>query len=183
MVPSLRRSAIALMTRLTRPEDLRMQAVALGGVQRQGKTDADTLLMVVVLGIMVRGPTSIAQLGHVYTEVSGRTLARSSFLGRLPPARVRGYAGGPCRMVDHEFRVIALRRPSGEYALYVTHAPPSMLAAEEAWNVYRLRWEVEKASFTKISPSEASSSVKTASLASSPTSFLKFSSTTISPGW
>ena len=57
--------------------------------------------------------------------------------------RVRGYRGQPARKVDHEFRVIGLRRPDGELALYVTNAPPEMLSAEAVWDVYRLRWEVE----------------------------------------
>jgi hypothetical protein len=57
--------------------------------------------------------------------------------------RVRGYAGEPAKFVDQEFRVIAIRRPDGEYAVYATNAPGHMLPAREAWNVYRLRWEVE----------------------------------------
>src|SRR5690606_36209369 len=47
------------------------------------------------------------------------------------------------RLVDHTFRVVALRGPGGEYALYATNAPSEMLPAEELRNVYRLRWEVE----------------------------------------
>src|SRR5690606_6331756 len=57
--------------------------------------------------------------------------------------RVRGYGGERARKVDHTFRVVALRGPGGEYALYVTNAPSAMLPAEELRNVYRLRWEVE----------------------------------------
>jgi hypothetical protein len=57
--------------------------------------------------------------------------------------RVRRYAGGPSKIVHKEFRVIAIRRPNGEYAVYATNAPDHMLPAEEAWNEYRLRWEVE----------------------------------------
>lgn len=309
-----------LLTSIARPEDVREQARALGVTRRQGKVDAYALLMVVVLGIVIRGPTSIAQLGHVYAEVTGCRLARSSFWARFnapfsqlvgwlldsivaatrraparrPPGvllgftdvlaadssvikvhdslagvwkgtrrnsakaalkvhawirvftgelvkyrltkeafgdsrafgidqslrgvlmlfdrgyaspslwrridsvggffltripkgwnqvvvsenrrhrgrarslvganlkdaldglhravvdvnasfrcRVRGYAGGPARFVDKEFRVIALRRPNGEYALYATNASAELLPAEEAWKVYRLRWEVE----------------------------------------
>jgi hypothetical protein len=310
---------VELLTSIAPPELVRQQSSRLGVKRRQGKVDPYTLLMVVVLGLMIRGPTSISQLGQLYSEVSGQRLARSSFWARLnrpfaglvawlldqvvgssrgpsgrPPGvlsgfkdvlaadssvvkvpdclrgvwkgtrrnsakaalkvhawirvfsgelvkykitpeaygdsrafgvdhalhgvlmlfdrayaspslwrridsvggyfltripkgwnqvvvsenrrhrgrarglegrklqealrglkravvdvnasfrcRVRAYAGGPARMVNEEFRVIALRRPDGEYALYATNAPTDMLPAEDAWNIYRLRWEVE----------------------------------------
>ena len=57
--------------------------------------------------------------------------------------RVRAYGVGKARKVDHQFRVIALRRPDGKYALYATNAPEHLLPAHEAWNIYRLRWEAE----------------------------------------
>ncbi len=57
--------------------------------------------------------------------------------------RVRAYAGARARMENQEFRVIALKRPDGEHALYATNTPDHLLPAEEAWNIYRLRWEVE----------------------------------------
>lgn len=319
MPPDLRSSAVQLLTSVARPQEVREQACALGVTQRQGKIDSYTLLMVVVLGIIVRGPTSIAQLGHVYAGVSGQRLARSSFWARLTPSfaqlvgwlldavmvkarlpssrppgvlsvfvdvfaadssvikvhdslrrvwkgtrrnsakaalkvhawirvfsgelvkckitpeafgdsrafgidhalrgvlmlfdrgyaspslwrridsvggyfltrvpkgwnqvivsenrrhrgrarqlvgsslrdalsglqraivdvnvsfrcRIRGYAGEPTRTEDKLFRVVAVRRPDGEYAVYVTNAPKEMLAAEDMRNVYRLRWEIE----------------------------------------
>lgn len=320
MAPHLRSAAVQLLTSITRPERVREQARALGVTVRQGKVDSYALLMVVVLGIVIRGPTSIAQLGHVYAETTGHRLARSSFWARLTPpfsrlvewlldavvshdrqpptsrppgvlagfkdvlaadssvikvhdslrgvwkgtrknsakaalkvhawirvftgellkykitpeaygdsrafgidsdlrgvlmlfdrgyaspslwrridsvggyfltripkqwnqviasenrrhrgrarplvgmklldaldglkreildvnvtfrCRVRGYGGQPARFVEKTFRVIAQRRPSGEYAMYVTNASQAMLPAEEVWNVYRLRWEVE----------------------------------------
>ena len=57
--------------------------------------------------------------------------------------RVRAYAGAKARIVEHEFRVVAVRRPNGTYAIYATNAPVETLAAEDIWSVYRLRWEVE----------------------------------------
>jgi hypothetical protein len=68
------------------PERIRAKARALGVVQRQGKVDAYALLVVVVLGVAVRGPTAIAQLGHVLAEVTGLRLARSSFWDRFTPS-------------------------------------------------------------------------------------------------
>ncbi len=319
MTPDLRSSAIDMLTSAARPEDVRSEAIRLGVKRRQGKIDMYSLLMVVVMGLSMRGPTSISQLGELYGEVTGQRLARSSFWARLngpfsrlvgwlldsvvagsrcpssrPPGalcgfadvlaadssvvkvpdelrsvwkgtrrnsaaaalkvhawvrvfsgelvkykitpeaygdsrafgvdhalrgvlmlfdrgyaspslwrridrvggyfltripkgwnqvvvsenrlhrgrarslvgrnlkdvleglkrsvvdvnacfrcRVRAYAGQKARWVDQEFRVIALRRPDGEYALYATNAPGHLLPAEEAWNIYRLRWEVE----------------------------------------
>ena len=319
MTPDFCSSAIEMLTTAADPEEVRNQARTLGVVQRQGKVDPYTLLMVVVLGLVIRGKTSISQLGQVYGEVSGTRLARSSFWDRLNPrlalltkwlldevvtasrtpsvrppgilacftdvlaadasvikvhdslrgmwkgtrrnsakaalklhawirvfsgelvkysltpeaygdsrafrvdhalrgvlmlfdrgyaspslwrqidavggyfltrvpkgwnqtvvsenrkhrgrartligvnlrdgldtlkrdvvdvnasfrCRVRGYGGGPARKVDKHFRIIAVRRPDGEYAKYATNVPPEMLAAEDAWNIYRLRWEVE----------------------------------------
>lgn len=319
MTPDLRSSAVDLLTSIARPEHVREQARALGVRKRQGKVDPYALLMVVVLGLVVRGRTSIAQLGQIYGDVTGCRLARSSFWDRLSPSfarlvswlldtvvcqargapprppgvlacfsdvlvadssvvkvhdslrgvwkgtrrnsakaalkvhawiraftgelvkyritpeaygdsrafgidhalrgvlmlfdrgyaspslwrrvdavggyfltripkgwnpvivsenrrhrgrarslsgrklrdalsglhrgvvdvnatfrcRVRGYGGGPARIVEQEFRVVALRRPDGEYAVYATNAPGAMLPAEDVWNVYRLRWEVE----------------------------------------
>ena len=319
VTPALRSSMLDLLTTLTHPEEVREQAHRLGVVQRQGKVDPYALSMIVLLGMIVRGSTSIAQLGQIYGQVTGNRLARSSFWSRLNPSfarlvtwmldrvvhqartptvrppgvlagftdvlvadasvikvhdslrgiwkgtrrnsakaavkvhawvraftgelvkyritpeafgdsrafgidhalrgtlmlfdrgyaspslwrridsvggyfltripkgwnpvihsenrrhrgrarrlrgqklidalmglqrnvldvnatfrcRVRGYGGEPSRMVDHEFRVIALRTKAGEYVLYATNAPPELLPAEEARPVYRLRWEVE----------------------------------------
>lgn len=67
------------------PEQVREQAHRLGVVKRQGKVDAYALVLVVVLELMVRGATTIAQLGHVYNQVTGQRLARSSFWSRFTP--------------------------------------------------------------------------------------------------
>lgn len=75
-----------LCASLDRPEVIRQQARALGVVRRQSKVDAYALLVVVVLGIAVRGPTAIAQLGHVLADVTGVRLARSSFWDRFTPS-------------------------------------------------------------------------------------------------
>ena len=319
MTPSLLTPAVDLLASLTTPEEVRMKARGVGAVRRAGKVCPYEFLMVVVLGLTVRGSTSISQLGQVFSEVTGVRLSRSSFWARFnggfselmkwlldrlvgearrapptPPGflevfkdvlavdstvvkvhdelrsvwkgtrrnsakaalkvhawvraftgelvkyrvtreafgdsrafgidqalrgvlvlmdrgycspslwrridsvggyfltrvpkgwnqvitstnrrhrgrarklvgkrlqdalvgikrqvldvnvvfqcRVRGYRGQRAHKVDHEFRVIGLRRPDGELALYVTNAPPQMLAAEAVWEVYRLRWEVE----------------------------------------
>ena len=319
MTPSLLTPAVEFLASLTTPEEVRQKAREVGAVQRAGKVCTYEFLMVVILGLSVRGTTSIAQLGHLFCEVTGVRLARSSFWARFndgfselvkwlldrlvvdarrgprpPPGylkvfkdvvavdstvvkvhdelrsvwkgtrknsakaalkvhawvrvftgelvkyrvtpeafgdsrafgidqslrgvlvlmdrgycspslwrridsvggyfltrvpkgwnqiitstnrrhrgrarkllgknlqdalrgikrqvldvnvvfrcMVRGYRGQRARKVDHEFRVIGLRRPDGELALYVTNAPPEMLSAEAVWDVYRLRWEVE----------------------------------------
>ena len=318
MTRSLHTTVVQLLA-TPRPEDVRKVARDLGVTLRQGKVDAYALLMVFVLGLVVRGPTSITQLGHVYGETTGCRLARSSFWARLTPAfaelvkwlldqfviearppsmpppgqlscfkdvlaadssvvkvhdslrsvwkgtrrnsakaalkvhawvrvftgelvkykitreaygdsrafgidsalrgvlmlfdrgyaspslwrridsvggyfltripkgwnqvivsenrrhrgrarslvgmnlkaamerlqrrvvdvnvkfrcRVRAYAGAKSRIVEQEFRVVAIRRPDGTYAIYATNAPVGMLAAQDIWSVYRLRWEVE----------------------------------------
>lgn len=319
MTPDICSPAVDLLNSVAPPEVVRRKATELGVKKRQGKIDTYRLLMVVVLGLVARGSMSISQLGQLYSEVSGKRLARSSFWARINPrfaklvgwlldevvaisrapsyrppgvlsgfrdvlavdssvvkvddslrgiwkgtrrnsakaalkvhawirvfsgelvkykltpeaygdsrafgvdhalrgvlvlfdrgyaspslwrridsvggyfltripkgwnqvvssenrrhrgrartlvgrnlkdaleglkrsvvdvnaifrCRVRAYAGARARMEDQEFRVIALRRPDGEYALYATNAPAHLLPAEEAWNVYRLRWEVE----------------------------------------
>jgi len=319
VTPALLTSFVQLLASVVSREATRQKARELNVTRRQGKVDAYELLMVVVLGVVIRGPTSIAQLGHLYGEVTGKRLARSSFWERLTPdfahlvewlldrviaevrppsqrppgvlsvfkdvvaadasvvkihdslahvwkgtrrksakaalkvhawvrvfsgellkykitaeafgdsrafgvdhalrgvlmlfdrgyaspslwrridsvggyfltripkgwkqkvesenrrhrgrarslvgknlqdvlvglkrsvvdvnatfrCRVRRYDGARGRIEEKKFRVIALKRPDGEYALYATNAPPHMLAAEEVWNVYRLRWEVE----------------------------------------
>lgn len=89
MTPDPRTLAVTLLTSAARPEDVREHAREVGVVRRQGKVESYALLMVVVLGLVVRGHVSIAQLGQVYGEVTGRRLARSSFWDRLTPAFAR----------------------------------------------------------------------------------------------
>jgi len=64
---------------------LRQRARELGVVQRQGKIDIYELLVTVILGISLRGPTAIAQLGHLLAEVTGVRFARSSIWDRFTP--------------------------------------------------------------------------------------------------
>src|SRR5690606_7606193 len=87
--PDPRTLAVSLLTSTARPEIVREHAHAVGVVKRQGKVDTYALLMVVVLGLVVRGRVSIAQLGHIYGEVTGSRLARSSFWDRLTPSFAR----------------------------------------------------------------------------------------------
>lgn len=78
-----------LLTSAAPPEEVRRAARQLGALQRQGKVDLYALLMVVVLGVAVRGPTAVAQLGHILAETTGTRLARSSFWDRLSPSFAR----------------------------------------------------------------------------------------------
>jgi putative transposase len=64
----------------------RAKARDLGALKRQGKLDVYALLVTVVLGIAVRGPTAIAQLGHLLSQVTGTRFARSSVWSRFTPA-------------------------------------------------------------------------------------------------
>lgn len=85
VTPVVKSLILPTLTTLFPPEEVREQARRLGAVQRQGKVDLYQLLMVVILGLMVRGPTAIAQLGHIFNEVTGDRLARSSFWDRFNP--------------------------------------------------------------------------------------------------
>ena len=77
--------AKTVLANLARPEDVRQRASELGVVDRQAKVDAYNLVMVLILGLVARQDASVAQLGRVYNEASGTTLARSSFWARLTP--------------------------------------------------------------------------------------------------
>jgi IS4 transposase len=79
-------SVNVLLASLPSDKCVREHARRLGVVRRQGKIDIYAMLMTVVLGIAVRGPTALAQLGHLMSEVTGTRLARSSFWSRFTPA-------------------------------------------------------------------------------------------------
>ncbi|MFT6145464.1 MAG: IS4 transposase [Myxococcota bacterium] len=58
--------------------------------------------------------------------------------------RIRGYGGTESRKEMKRFRVVAIRQPeTNEFGLFATNVPSHMLAAEDIYQVYRLRWEVE----------------------------------------
>ncbi|MCA9764543.1 MAG: IS4 family transposase [Gemmatimonadetes bacterium] len=83
----LRRTSLGvLFATLDREAVLRQRVRTLGVVRRQGKIDLYAMLCVVVLGVAVRGPVAIAQLGHIMAEVTGVVVARSSFWDRISPA-------------------------------------------------------------------------------------------------
>ena len=86
MTPALRSLVLPIIANLIPPELTREQARRLGVVRRQGKVDAYQLLAVVVLGLVVRGPVAIAQLGHIFVEVTGTSMVRSSFWDRFTPS-------------------------------------------------------------------------------------------------
>ncbi|MFT6145470.1 MAG: hypothetical protein ACJAZO_003419 [Myxococcota bacterium] len=73
------------MTNAFCEETVREEARRKGVVQRQGKVDAYRLLVVGVLGLILRGPPVIAQLGQTFSRMTGTRLARSSFWYRFNP--------------------------------------------------------------------------------------------------
>jgi len=83
--PARRAPLDLLCATLTDVVGLRERARDLGVTQRQGKIDVCALLVTVLLGLAVRGPTAIAQLGHLLAEVTGVRLARSSVWDRFTP--------------------------------------------------------------------------------------------------
>lgn len=85
MARSRRTPLDLLCATLTDVVGLRERARDLGVTQRQGKIDVYALLVTVILGVAVRGPTAIAQLGHLLAEVTGVRLARSSVWDRFTP--------------------------------------------------------------------------------------------------
>ena len=86
MAQARRTSLTTLFATLDRESVLRERARDLDVVRRQGKIDIYAMLCVVVLGVAVRGPVAIAQLGHTLSQVTGVVLARSSFWDRITPA-------------------------------------------------------------------------------------------------
>lgn len=85
MTPAMTSLVLPTLTRAFCPEKVRACARAEGVIRRQGKVDAYSLLMVVILGVVARGPTAIAQIGQVFNEATGLKLARSSFWARFNP--------------------------------------------------------------------------------------------------
>ncbi len=83
MVPRPVEHLVRDLSRVAPPEVVRDEARACRAVQRQGVVDIYVLLVTVVLGVSVRGTTSLAELRRVYADVSGVVLARSSFYARF----------------------------------------------------------------------------------------------------
>ena len=86
VTPTLRTAAVDLLSTHIPERWVRQRAWGLGVIRRVGKIDPYALVMVVLLGLVVRGPTSIAQLRQVYCGVAGISLARSAFWTRLSPS-------------------------------------------------------------------------------------------------
>ena len=83
----IRPTALALLQATLADEGaLRQKARELGVVTRQGRMDSYKLLATVILGMAVRGPTAIAVIGRVLSEVMGHRFARSSVFDRFTPA-------------------------------------------------------------------------------------------------
>ena len=89
MTLELRNATTNLLTRLCPPPEVRRLARVLGVVRREGKVDAFALLMVTMLGLVVRGPTAISQLGQLLRETTSVGVARSSFWSQLTPEFAR----------------------------------------------------------------------------------------------
>ena len=86
MTPTLRTAVVDLLSTHIPDRWVRQRARDLGVIRRVGKIDPYALVMVVLLGLVVRGPTSIAQLRQIYSSVGGISLARSAFWARLSPS-------------------------------------------------------------------------------------------------
>lgn len=86
VTPTLRTAVVDLLSTHVPERWVRERARFLGVVRRVGKIDAYVLVMVVLLGLVVRGPTAIAQLGQLYCRVDGISLARSAFWARMSPS-------------------------------------------------------------------------------------------------
>jgi putative transposase len=86
VTPTLRTAVIDLLSTHIPERWVRERARSLGVARRVGKIDPYALVMVVLLGLVVRGPTAIAQLRQVYCRVGGISLARSAFWSRMSPS-------------------------------------------------------------------------------------------------
>ena len=86
VTPTLRTAAVDLLSTHIPERWVRQRAWGLGVIRRVGKIDPYALVMVVLLGLVIRGPTSIAQLRQVYCGVAGISLTRSAFWTRLSPS-------------------------------------------------------------------------------------------------
>ena len=64
---------------------VRERAKALNVVRRVDKVYPYALVMVALLGLVVRGPTTLARLGKISCRVSSISLARSAFWARMSP--------------------------------------------------------------------------------------------------
>ena len=81
---------------------VRERAKALNVVRRVDKVYPYALVMVALLGLVVRGPTTLAQLGQIYCRVSSISLARSASWARMSP----GLAAAGGRMLDASQRLL-----------------------------------------------------------------------------
>lgn len=86
VTPTLRTAVVDVLSTHIPESWVRERAKTCGVVQRTGKIDPYALVMVVLLGLVLRGPTTIAQLGQVYCRLGGISLARSAFWSRMSPS-------------------------------------------------------------------------------------------------
>jgi len=83
VTPTLRTAAVDLLSTHIPERWVRQRAWGLGVIRRVGKIDPYALVMVVLLGLVVRGPTSIAQLRQVYCGVAGTIIVGPDLARRL----------------------------------------------------------------------------------------------------
>ncbi|NCG19276.1 MAG: transposase [Rhodobacterales bacterium] len=86
MTHSLRTAVVELLSTDIAEPWVRECAKAHNVVRRVGKVAPYALVMVVLLGLGVRGPPILAPLGQTYCRVSGVSLARSAFWARMSPS-------------------------------------------------------------------------------------------------
>jgi putative transposase len=110
MTPAIQSLVLPTLTNAFCEETVREEARRKGVVQRQGKVDAYRLLVVVVLGLVMRGPTAIAQLGQTFSRMTGTRLARSSFWYRFNPGMATLVQGVLDRVVL-DARQVSVRPP------------------------------------------------------------------------
>ncbi len=110
MTPAMKSLVLPTLTNAFCEETVREEARSEGVVQRQGKVDAYHLLVVVVLGLVMRGPAAIAQLGQTFGELTGTRLARSSFWYRFKPGFARLVEGVLSRVVS-DAREVSVKPP------------------------------------------------------------------------
>ena len=83
MAPHSSTCSSSVLATTVAPEAVAAQARALGVVRRSRKVGAHDLLMAVVLGVSIRGPTVLARLHRTWCRRTGKRIARSAFWDRL----------------------------------------------------------------------------------------------------
>lgn len=83
MAPHSPTCSSSVLATTVAPEAVAAQARALGVVRRSRKVGAHDLLMAIVLGVSIRGPTALERLHRIWCRRTGERIARSAFWDRL----------------------------------------------------------------------------------------------------